>query len=92
MISYETTRERLIKLMDYKQTGPADLSRKTGIAAQRWADIRIGRVRASTEELDACVKLWPEYAYWIATGETLPQAGQISPEMEETRQKLLKVG
>jgi len=86
------TQERLIFLMDYLNIGPTELARKTGKPVDRWKAIRINKVRASTEELDECVKLWPEYAYWITTGNTIPQAGQISPEMEDTRQKLLKVG
>jgi len=92
MISDESTKDRLIRLMDFKRVGPAELNRQTGIAAQRWADIRTGRVRASTEELDACIKLWPEYAYWITTGKTIPEAGQISPEIEETRRNLKGAG
>jgi transcriptional regulator with XRE-family HTH domain len=32
--------------------------------------------------------IWPEYGYWLATGKTIPEAGQISPGIEEERKKL----
>ncbi|MDD2770499.1 MAG: DNA-binding protein [Methylococcus sp.] len=78
--------------MDHKQMGPAELARLTGIPVNRWKQIRIKNVRASTEELDVCVQLWPEYAYWLITGMTQPEVGNISPEIEETRKKLAKAG
>ncbi len=40
-------------------------------------------------ETEALAKLWPEYGYWLATGEELPEAGQISP-MTKREQKRLK--
>jgi hypothetical protein len=78
--------------MDHKKTGPQELARLTEIPVDRWKNIRCGRVRASTEELDACTALWSEYAYWLITGNTLPEAGQISPEIEETRKNLNAAG
>jgi hypothetical protein len=30
-------------------------------------------------EIQALAKIWPEYSLWLATGEELPEAGQISP-------------
>lgn len=87
-----TTRERIILLMDHKHIGPTEMNRLTGIAVDRWKGIRTGKVRASTEEIDECVKLWPEYAYWLVTGLAQPEAGHISPEIEETRRKLGTAG
>lgn len=78
--------------MDHKSVGPAEMSRLTGIPIDRWKGIRTGKVRASTEEVDHCVALWPEYAYWLVTGMTQPQAGNISPEIEEARKQLAKAG
>lgn len=78
--------------MDHKKTGPQELARLTEIPVDRWKNIRRGRVRASTEKLDACTPLWPEYGYWLITGNTLPEAGQISSEIEETRKNLNAAG
>lgn len=30
-------------------------------------------------EVEALTTVWPEYAYWLATGHELPETGQISP-------------
>lgn len=78
--------------MDHKKTGAAELGRLTGIPKERWNSIRSRGVRASTEELDACIELWPEYAYWLTTGRTIPEAGQISPELEQLRENLARAG
>ncbi|WP_374089758.1 DNA-binding protein [Methylomicrobium lacus] len=60
----------------------------TGVKAKTWANVENGIQRANEEHIEAIIKKWPEYAYWLVTGLTLPEAGQISPELEETRQKL----
>lgn len=44
------------------------------------------------DHIEAINNAYPEYAYWLTTGLTLPESGQISPELEETRQNLRKVG
>jgi len=46
----------------------------------KWANLKRLRVRAQQEHIEDIVALWQEYAYWITTGETLPEAGQISLE------------
>lgn len=66
--------------MDHMNTGPAELARLTGISIDRWKSIRSRGVRASTEEVDACVELWPQYAYWLVTGKTQPEVGNIGLE------------
>jgi hypothetical protein len=81
-------RDRLNKLIDHKGITPTELVEKTGIDRMKWANLKRLRVRAQQEHIEAIVDLWPEYAYWITTGKTLPEAGQISPELEETRKNL----
>jgi len=81
-------RDRINKLIDFKDITPTELVEKTGIDRMKWANLKRSRVRAQQEHIEAIVNLWPEYAYWITTGLTLPEAGQISPELEETRKKL----
>ena len=81
-------RDRINKLIDFKEIKPTELVEKTGIDRMKWANLKRSRVRAQQEHIEAIVALWPEYAYWITTGKTLPEAGQISPELEETRKNL----
>ena len=35
--------------------------------------------------LEAIAREWPQYSYWLLTGETMPEQGQISPEIERAR-------
>lgn len=44
------------------------------------------------EHIEKIIERWPEYAYWLTTGKTIPEAGQISPQLEDQRQKLDKAG
>lgn len=81
-------RERIIKIIDEAGLKNPELEEITGIKATTWGNLRTGKQRANEDHIAAICKLKPEYAYWIATGLTLPQAGQISPELEATRQKL----
>ena len=78
--------ERMHLLLNFKKAKSKELEETSGIDRDRWNNIRktkpTAKVRA--EEVEALTKIFPEYAYWLATGKTLPQVGQISPELEET--------
>lgn len=85
-------RERLIEVITKKGLNNEDLEERTGIKASTWGNLRTRKQRANEDHIRAFNELWPEYAYWLTTGKTIPEAGQISPEMEETRQKLDRAG
>lgn len=85
-------RERLIKALDFIDLKNPALERKTGIKATDWSSLRNRRVRANEDHISAVEKLAPEFSYWIVTGKTIEEHGQISPELEETRQKLERAG
>lgn len=61
------------------------VAEKTGIKYSRWTTVRKTGGRARAEEVEALCKLFPEFALWIASGNVLPDAGQVSPEIEDTR-------
>ncbi len=84
--------ERFNIVLDYMGLSNPILERHTGIKSTTWANVRNGKSRINEDHLEAVINLWPEYTYWITTGETIPEAGQISPEIEKTRQKLNKAG
>lgn len=91
-ISYMDLQDRLKLLIDHSDLTPTTLEKETGIDRMRWSNIKRRHVRAGAPEIEAAGKLWPEYAYWLVTGMTQPEAGHISPEIEETRKQLLKAG
>jgi transcriptional regulator with XRE-family HTH domain len=65
---------------------------RLGLGRQAFADqcrikkkslenIEMGKQRATEELLVAIGAHWPEYAYWLLTGKTQPEAGHISPDI-----------
>ena len=85
-------RERLLEVIEKSGLSASELEERTGIKAYTWGNLKTGKQRANEDHIEALNGLFPEYAYWMSTGKTLPNAGQISPEVEEIRQKLEKAG
>lgn len=69
-----------------------DFERETGIKAKTWSNIENGLQKANEDHLIAITTRWPEFTLWLMTGKIAPEIGQINPEIEEARQKLLKAG
>ncbi len=83
-----TIRDRAIKALDFTELKNPGLEAKTGIKANDWSALRNKRVRLNEDHIEGIKKLTPEFIYWIMTGETMPECGQISPQIEESRKKL----
>jgi hypothetical protein len=49
----------------------------------RWQNVKRGRARVGTQELEEIGKVFPQYRWWLATGELMPDQGQTSPEYDE---------
>lgn len=83
----ELTDERIRTLIDKATID--ELVRKTGIKGTRWRTVRYDkRTRVSTQELDELIRLYPNYALWLACGQTAPECGQTSPEYDEANSNL----
>lgn len=80
-------RERLISLFDSKRTS-VWFEKETGIDRYRWGNIRSGKARLSDAEIDAVVKVFPQYSLWLVSGEIAPEIGQTSPEFDEANRNL----
>ncbi len=75
-------KERALALIEVKGVSPKQLEGLTGIDRYRWQNLKNKEGQKATEEhLEALVGLWPEYAYWLVTGKTLPKVGQIEPTL-----------
>lgn len=85
-------RERLLAVIEHTGMSATELEARSGVKATTWGNLKTGKQRANEDHIEAITAIRPEYAYWITTGLTIPEAGQISPELEETRQKLDKAG
>jgi hypothetical protein len=77
---------RLIEIINHRipeKSRFVHLEQATGINARSWGHAYNQRTRFSTEHIEAISKLFPEYAYWIITGKTIPAHGQTSPDLEQ---------
>jgi len=63
----------LIKLLGPKKTS------LHGGDYDRWRSISKGAIRVSTEEVDVLVKLYPQYALWLVTGNQTTEIEQLTP-------------
>jgi len=71
---------RIKSLLKIKQLKVDDLATKTSIAYSRWANVLSGKAKLRHAEVEALGNVFPEHRLWLAYGDTLPQAGQTSPE------------
>ncbi|EKL0658758.1 TPA: hypothetical protein L4847_006467 [Pseudomonas aeruginosa] len=57
------------------------LVRETHIGSNRWRTVLYNRdIRISTDEIEALGKIFPQFRWWIVSGEIAPEIGQTSPE------------
>ncbi len=86
-------KDRMIELFNVLEVSSRDMERSTGIDRNKWSNIRGGKQRVNEDHIEAICKIYPQFAYWLTTGKTIPEAGQISPEIEVARKEHnLKIG
>jgi len=56
--------------------------KKIGIKSNQIANIENNKQKMPAWYIEKVGEKFPEYTYWLATGNILPDAGQISPEWE----------
>ena len=81
-------RERIITIWDHLGISAPKLEKVSGIDRSKWYHLRNGKRRANEDDIEAIVKLAPQYALWLTTGNVIPEAGQTSPEYDEANSKL----
>jgi len=84
-------KDRLISLFD-KQRTSTWFERETGIDRYRWGNIRNGKARLTDAEIEAVLRLFPQYALWLVSGTIAPEIGQTSPEYDEANSALAQPG
>ncbi len=65
-----------------------DLSQAGETNYPRWVSIKRGRARVGADEVEILGKVFPQYRWWLSTGEVLPEIGQTSPEYDEANRNL----
>lgn len=89
-------RENLIALIDCLGSSEkfrfSEFSDQTGVKREALKQFYHGKQKLNNEQLDLINKAFPQYRFWLVSGEVIPEAGQISPELEETAVKLKETG
>jgi hypothetical protein len=67
-------RDRINLIVEFTEIKQSELVEKTGVDRMKWANLKRLKIRAQQEHIEAIVKLFPEYAYWITTGSVLPES------------------
>lgn len=88
MIDQFEINNRMKKLRIHLGLTVDEFSLKTGIKSGQISSIENHRQKVYGWQIQTISNLWPEYAYWLATDKTIPECGQISPELERTRVNL----
>lgn len=70
----------------------AELDRLGSSSYTRWQNIKRGKARVGAVEIEILGRAFPEYRWWLMTGEEQPEMGQISPATEEMRDTLKRTG
>jgi hypothetical protein len=73
-----------------KKLGPKKASEMGNGDHDRWKSVSKGAVRVSTDEIDVLVKVYPQYALWLSSGQIAPEIGQTSPDYDEANRNLNK--
>jgi hypothetical protein len=86
-------KDRLIAFFNETGTTSKEMEKLTGVDREKWNAIRAGRRRVNEDDIAGFNEGFPQFAYWLTTGKTIPEAGQISPEIEMARKENnLKIG
>ncbi|AEG02564.1 helix-turn-helix domain-containing protein [Methylomonas methanica] len=80
--------ERIKLLREFKGLSRRKLEQASGIPEYTWTAVEGGKQKPNEDHIEALAKLWPEFKFWLVFGETMPECGQISPELEEIRVSL----
>lgn len=80
--------DRINLIIETEKVSRDVLSQKTGIGYTRWTNALQRKAKLRHEEIEAIGKAWPEYKLWLAYGEELPEAGQISPMTKKALSEL----
>lgn len=83
-------KERVITVLRHSGLKLPQLEQLTGISRYTWSNLKNpAKAREiKADEIEAVVKLYPQFALWIVSGNVQPECGQTSPEYEAAHSNL----
>ncbi len=79
------TGKKIRQIRENLQLGRQEFCNRTGIAKGTLVHIETGEHEPNLKSVKAVTNTWPEYTLWLMNDQVIPEAGQISPEIEEER-------
>ncbi|HEJ2271669.1 TPA: DNA-binding protein [Pseudomonas aeruginosa] len=77
-----------IALLLIGRSNLSSLTRAGDTDYNRWVSIKRGRARVGADEIEILGKVYPQYRWWLSTGEVMPDIGQTSPDFDEADRNL----
>lgn len=83
-------KERVITVLKHSGLKLPQLEEQTGVSRYTWSNLKnpAKSREIKAEEIEAVVKLYPQFALWIVSGNIAPEVGQISPEYDQANSNL----
>lgn len=69
-------------------SGINDLAKAGDTDYPRWVNIKRGRARVGANEIEILGNIFPNYRWWLMTGEVMPEIGQTSPDYDDANRNL----
>ncbi|MCY1295268.1 hypothetical protein D9M68_981420 [compost metagenome] len=81
---------RVIEILKSSGIRLPELEARTGISRYTWNNLKNpARSREiKEEEILAIAEVFPQYRWWLITGEVMPEKGQTSPAYDEAHSNL----
>lgn len=73
-------KERFKQIREWSKLTKKEFGEKIGIKGKTIENIEDGRQRVNEEHIEAIIKHYPFFVYWLVTGKTLEEVGQIKPK------------
>lgn len=86
MSSINSRMKTLIEVKLPKYGRFKELERLTKIKNATWQTWSRGGQRATSNMIEAIACAWPEHAYWLVTGDELPNEGMTNPTKKQSRE------
>ena len=82
---------RVIEILKSTGIRLPELEARTGISRYTWNNLKnpARNREIKEEEILAIAEIYPQYRWWLITGEVMPEVGQTSPEYDEEHSKRL---
>lgn len=58
----------------------------------RWQNIKRGKARIGANEVEILGRVFPQYRWWLMTGEVMPESNQTSPGYDEAKRSVTGQG